>query len=240
VVRDLPAVDGPEGGVVFRVARGFDAFAPPDWGWAEEDGTFGNRFDDPGAYRGVPAEDRFRVIYCATQSVGEFGETIARYRKNPKLLAKLQEVEDDEPPDPELEGGVVPEEFRLRRSLGTTLLSDTLLFADFTNGETLTILRERLSSWLVRFGLEELDLSTITSQQRRLTQEAARYVYELATLEQTVFAGIRYVSRLHADWELWAIFHDRMIHRPEEVAGTIREDDPDLQEAARFLDLRVE
>jgi len=240
VVRDLPAVDGPEEGIVFRVARGFDAFAPPDWGWAEEDGTFGNRFDDPGAYRGIPVDDRFRVIYCATRAVGAFGETIARYRKNPKLLAKLLEVEDDEPPDPELEGGIVPEEFRLRRSLGTTRLDDTLLFADFTNGETLTILRERLSSWLARFGLEELDLSTITSQQRRLTQEAARYVYELATLDQTVFAGIRYVSRLHADWELWAIFHDRMIHSPEEVAGIIREDDPDLQEAARVLDLRVE
>jgi hypothetical protein len=226
--------------MVFRVARGFDAFAPPDWGWAKDDGTFGNRFDDPGAYRGIPAEQRFRVIYCATQSVGAFGETIARYRKSPKLLAELQHIEDDEPPDPELEGGIVPEDFRLRRSLGTTRLSDALVFADFTNGETLTILREELASWLVRFGLEELDLSTITSQQRRLTQDAARYVYELANSGQTVFAGIRYVSRLHAAWELWAIFYDRMIHTPEELAGVIREDDLGLQEAARVLDLRIE
>jgi hypothetical protein len=226
--------------MVYRVARGFDAFAPPDWGWAKDDGTFGNRFDDPGAYRGIPEEQRFRVIYCATQSVGAFGETIARYRKSPKLLAELQQIEDDEPPDPELEGGIVPEDFRLRRSLGTTRLSDALVFADFTNGETLTILREELASWLVRFGLEELDLSTITSQQRRLTQEAARYVYALANLGQTVYAGVRYVSRLHADWELWAIFYDRMIHTPEEVAGVIREDDLGLQEAARVLDLRVE
>jgi hypothetical protein len=42
--------------MVYRVARGFDTFAPPDWGWAKDDGTFGNRFDDPGAYRGIPEE----------------------------------------------------------------------------------------------------------------------------------------------------------------------------------------
>ena len=35
-----------------------DVFAPPDWSWALEDGTFGNRFDDPGKYRSIPEEDR--------------------------------------------------------------------------------------------------------------------------------------------------------------------------------------
>ncbi len=58
---------------MFRVSRDFDVFAPPDWSWAQEDGTFGNRFDDPGRYRGIPEEDRFRVVYCATQWAGPSG-----------------------------------------------------------------------------------------------------------------------------------------------------------------------
>ncbi len=63
MARELPYVGPPEGERVFRVSRGFDVFAPPDWSWAQGDGTFGNRFDDPGKYRGIPEEDRFRVIY---------------------------------------------------------------------------------------------------------------------------------------------------------------------------------
>jgi len=32
---------------LFRVGRDDDAWAVPDWAYAKEDGTFGNRFDDP-------------------------------------------------------------------------------------------------------------------------------------------------------------------------------------------------
>ncbi|HET7478974.1 MAG TPA: RES domain-containing protein [Rubrobacteraceae bacterium] len=102
--------------MVYRVARGLDAFAPPDWAYALPDGTFGNRFDDPAAAdKGVPEEERYRAVYCATERAGAFGETIARFRPSMELLAGLEEVEDDEPLDPELRGGVVPEEWRLSR-----------------------------------------------------------------------------------------------------------------------------
>jgi len=240
VARDLPAVGPPKGGIVFRVARGYDIFAPPDWAWAEGASVFTNRFDDPGAYRGIPQEKRFRTIYCATQRAGAFAETIAHFRKSPHTLAKLEQIEDDEPLDSELKGGMVLEAWRLRRRIGSTRLNENLLFADFADAKTFTILREELAPWLVRFGLEDFDLSTITSQQRRLTQEAARYVYELADSGRTVFAGIRYLSRLNPRGELWAIFHDRMLHTPEEAIETIREDDPGLVEAASTLGLRTE
>lgn len=61
----LPGVRSPE--TVYRVGRGFDAFAPPDWTYALEDGTFGNRFDAPSAERDVPERERYRVVYCATE-----------------------------------------------------------------------------------------------------------------------------------------------------------------------------
>lgn len=238
MARDLPYVGPPEGGRVFRVSRGFDVFAPPDWSWAQEDGTFGNRFDDPGKYRGIPEEDRFRVIYCATERAGAFGETIARFRRSPRLAEALGEIDDGEPLGPELEGGELLEEWRLGRRLGSTRLDEGLLFADLASAESFQILTEELAPVLVQFGLTEFDLSLITSRKRRVTQEAARYAYELADGGQ-VFAGVRYLSRLDPEWKLWAVFHDRMVHSPEELSETVREDDPGLTEAASVLDIEI-
>jgi hypothetical protein len=44
---------------LFRVGRDDDAWAIPDWAYAKEDGTFGNRLDDP---MGV-----YRVLYASSQ-----------------------------------------------------------------------------------------------------------------------------------------------------------------------------
>jgi hypothetical protein len=67
----------PPASPIFRVARGDDGpptdpFAPPPWERADADGTFGNRFDDPGQADGIPEEERFRVVYVATQREGAF------------------------------------------------------------------------------------------------------------------------------------------------------------------------
>ncbi len=223
---------------MFRVSRDFDVFAPPDWSWAQEDGTFGNRFDDPGQYRGIPEDDRFRVVYCATQRAGAFGETIARFRRSPRLVEGLRTIESEEPFETELEGGVLPEEWRLGRRLGSTRLDEGLVFADFASAETFQIFTEELAPLLVRFDLEEFDLSLITSRRRRVTQEAARYAYELAGSGQT-FAGARYLSRLNPAWELWALFYDRIVQSPEELSETVREDDPGLVEAASVLGIEI-
>ncbi len=45
---------------------------------------------------------------------------------------------------------------------------------------------------------------------------------------------------MNIEWELWAIFCDRMEHSLEEVAGVIAEDDLELQEAAKVLGVRIE
>lgn len=227
--------------MIYRVGRGLDAFAPPDWGYALPDGTFGNRFDDPSAGRGLPEEERYRIAYCATERAGAFGETIARFRPSMDLLAGLEEVEDEEALDPDLEGGIVPEEWRLSRCVGSTRLAPDLLFADLPAPQTMRVLREELTETAGRLGLEDLDLSAVTGPHRRLTQEAARYVYDLTDdSADPTFAGIRYLSRLNPSWELWAIFYDRMRHTTSEVAEPIRFDDPGLAEASTLLGLRVE
>ena len=62
-------------GVIYRLGRKPDPWAPPDWASAGPDGTFGNRFDDPDA--------TYRVLYASLQRLGCFVETLARFRIDP-------------------------------------------------------------------------------------------------------------------------------------------------------------
>ena len=157
------------------------------------------------------------------------------------MLAGLEQVKDEEPLDFELEGGVVPEEWRLSRRVGSTRLASGLPFVDLAAPETMGVLREELAAVAEGLGLEDLDLSAGTGPHRRMTQEDARYVYGITERSGgPAYAGIRYLSRLNPSWELWAVFHDRMRHEPGEVAEPIRADDPGLVEAAALLGLRVE
>lgn len=211
-------------------------FAVPQWEW-----TGDNRFDDPEHGKGDPEPDLFRVIYCASSRAGAFGETIARFRKSLRLLSQLADIEDDEPFDPELEGGSLPEEWRLNRRIGATSLNGSLRFADLEDPRAATLLRREMAPLLAQLGLDDLDFSDLIGRERRVTQNAARCIYEAA--DETgapVFDGIRYVSRLNPGWELWAVFADRMNHEPEELYQTIRRDDPDLRNAADTLDIEVE
>ncbi|WP_152670814.1 RES family NAD+ phosphorylase [Rubrobacter aplysinae] len=214
-------------------------FSPPPWMAAKEDGTFGNRFDDPGQAHEVPQEERFRVIYCASDKAGAFGETLSRFRKSPSLIAALKDIEDEEESEPEedLQGGVVPIDWRLERSIGSATLGEQS-FADVFHPESLDTLRSELAPLLQDFGLEELDLSTITSSHRRITQEASKYIHDLGGSEQR-FAGIRYLSRLNPEWELWALFDDRASLEEAEFYEPVKDDDPSLQEVAELFELDI-
>lgn len=211
-------------------------FGVPRWEWTGE-----NRFDDPQHRKGDPEPGLFRVVYCSSSRAGAFGETIARFRKSLRLLSELGQIEDDEPLDPDLEGGVLPEEWRLNRRIGSSHLASTSRFADLEVPRAATVLRREMAPLLGALGLEDLDFSDLTGRRRQVTQYAARCVYE-ATDEtgEPFFDGIRYASRLNPGWELWAIFADRMLHKPEDLYQRIGRDDPDLREAADILDIEVE
>ncbi len=100
---DLPAE-------VFRLGRRPDPLAWPDWAYAEADGTFGNRYDDP---QGV-----YRVLYTSTQRVATFVECLAYYRPDVEVIAELQEITsedgDEEPPA----AGIVPAGWVEQRCVG--------------------------------------------------------------------------------------------------------------------------
>jgi len=75
-------------GPLFRVGRDDDTWAVPDWAYAKEDGTFGNRFDDP---MGV-----YRVFYASSQRLRCFIETLARFRVDASFVADLALMENGE------------------------------------------------------------------------------------------------------------------------------------------------
>lgn len=252
----MVTVPPPQSGV-YRFALGhFQPFAPPDWNYAHDDGTFGNRFDDPSAEEGRPSEERFRTIYCATQRVAAFGETAARYRLDLNLLSKLEAIDDDEAIEDALRGavdspldpddryhGMLTAEWRFRRRMGHTRLDPSLLFVDVSHVETMQYLRTALVPLAARFDITDIDLSSLTSQQRRFTQGVARYIYDqLDDAGRPRFAGIRYMSRLNSQWECWAVFDNRIRHMPgwPNVPANVLADDPDLQDVARLFGLTIE
>jgi hypothetical protein len=247
-MRHLTAVGPPATPVVRIARRPGDPFEPPAWTFARPDGTFGNRFDDPGQGEGRTVSARFRVVYCATRRAGAFGETVAHFRPPLHVLAtetasiaKAIESARGDLVDPEYpRRGLIPVEWRLRRHLGTTVLDPALRFVDIAAADTMQGLREDLASTIVNLGLTDFDLSVVTGSQRRLTQACARFVYEQTDESaRPCFAGIRYLSRLNPEWECWAIFSDRKRHQavpPESVLP----DDPELLEAAAILGSTIE
>jgi len=215
---DIEAVTA--GGPVHRLARRPDAWAWPDWAYAGNDGTFGNRYDDP---RG-----EFRVLYASTERVGAFLETLARFRPDPALVAALGEIEDGGGGDA-LPPGSVPAEWLHDRAVGEATLGGD--YAQVGASRSLAYLRSRLV-------LGDLDASAIRRRvPRSTTQAVGRVVFECRAEDGgPQFAGVSYRSRLGDDIHNWAIFE------PTEVAGSsepLEEDDPDLALALALLGLTL-
>jgi hypothetical protein len=146
---------------------------------------------------------------------------------------------DDETFDATMISAEVPADWRHRRRLGITQLDPALRFVDVSAAESLNHLRQALAPLALSLGLRDIDLSTVTSSTRRLTQEMARYVYDQRDAAGTpLYAGLRYVSRLNATWECWAIFHDRLRHN-QQPSQSILPNDSGLIEAARVFGLAV-
>ncbi len=229
---------------VFRVARGnggppADPFVPPSWERADADGTFGNRFDDPGKADGAPEGERFRVVYAATQRDGAFAETIAHFRPDLEALAALAAIQGGAG-EPQPLTGVVSVRWRQLRGVGRLLLDPALHFVDVTHPDTLAEMRTCFASLSVAHGHRDIDLSTITSGDRRLTQRVARHVYEQTDADgRPAFAGLRYVSRHRGAWECWALFADRLVGERMPVQA-VRAEDAGLVAAARHLGLTIQ
>jgi hypothetical protein len=211
---------------LFRVGRDDDAWAVPDWAYAKEDRTFGNRFDDP---MGV-----YRVLYASSQRLGCFVETLARFRVDVSFLADLALVENGEDDFTAL--GTVRRAWIKGRCIGTANVEGE--YADMYPLGWVSHLRTVLAAVAVKLGMEDIDLSSLErAEPRLLTQRAGRTAFELG------YAGVCYLSRYGHSIENWAIFEDWAmserfpIHQPD--SRKVAENDPDLLEALRLLGLVI-
>jgi len=228
---------------VFRVARGdagppSDPFAPPGWERAGADGAFGNRFEVPSKVDDRPDEARFRMIYAATQREAAFAETIAPFRPDLPALAALRTIHGGAS-EPQPLTDVVPMRWQQLRGIGRLLLDSALRFVDVAHPDTLAEMRATFARLAVDRGHRDIDVSTVTSGDRRLTQRIARAVYERPDATGVpIYSGIRYLSRHGATWECWALFADRLVGEQLPVQA-VRADDVGLIAAARHLGLMI-
>jgi hypothetical protein len=221
------AVARPDGRV-HRVGRAPDAWAWPDWAYAHEDGTFGNRYDDP--------LGEYRVLYAARPRLGAFAETLARFRPDLELAAELAQIAGDAGdagfPAP-LAAGAVPVEWCATRVVGAA--RHTGSFADVGRSESLAHLRSALAARALHYGFDDLDAGELRRRvPRAFTQEISRHVFVHGRDPHgRPLAGLRYLSRLGDDLVNWAIFETEP---PVECASVpVDPDDPDLRAAfARF------
>jgi hypothetical protein len=214
-------------GRVFRIGRRPDPCAYQDWADAGDDGTFGNRWDDP--------ESSYRVLYVCSQRLGAFVETLSRFRPDPEVVARLADIEDEDAPA--LPPGHVPRAWLDGRLMGEATFQGR--YADVGHSRSLSYLRRVLAARAVHYGLGDLDGAAIRmSAPRRFTQEISRLVYECTGPgERQQFDGIRYISRLGDEFENWAIFEPG---RPSgQATGPIRDDDPDMIAAVQRLGLTL-
>lgn len=218
---------------LYRIARLPDPWAWPDWANVGNDGTFGNRWDDP--------QGLYRVLYASSSKLGAFMEVLARFRPDPHILEALKEIEDEDGPAFQSPGELDVAWLR-NRCLGDAEVTGD--FVDVGHGASLAHLRSALASRVLHHGLDDLDAAAVRlSAPRRFTQEISRYVYDRSTPEgQRRFAGIAYRSRLGDEFQNWAIFEAPGSAVPWEGAtgiAAIEPDDPDLIRALELLGVRM-
>jgi RES domain len=209
---------------LFRVGRRPDAWAWPDWAFAHEDGTFGNRYDDP--------LGEYRVLYASCPRLGAFAETLARFRPDLELAAELVAIEGDAgdagfaaAPG----AGEVPLEWCASRAVGSARHAGT--FADAGHSQSIAYLRAALAARALHYGFDDLDAGELRRRvPRAFTQEISRqaFVHGRDPAGQPL-AGLRYLSRLGDDLVNWAIFETEP---PADCASApVEPDDPDLRAA---------
>lgn len=204
----VAVVAAPDEGV-WRVGRAPDPLAtvaPLSPSWLDNPST-GNRFDSPTGSYGV--------LYFASTLDGCYGETLARFRPDPRMR---QLVEREWEEHGFMRVGDVPADWRQRRiAVHATFPPEDrfphgIHFLDVESLETRQVLREGLASLLAFYGYDDLDVPTVRGGDRRITRYIGQWAYDQATDSGAPrFAGIRYLSRLNTEWECWAVFDDAPI-----------------------------
>ncbi len=221
-------------------------------------GTFGYRFDDPGAgYRAPLGDDElFRMFYCGETVMGAACETLAGKRA-PMYAWFVSPTGTGEPGS-----GDVNEAWCETRAVGFTRLSQDLLFVDLTANDTMKYLRtlDLVRRSCEMYGIADVNLPNLQGDCRCFTQDVARALFAdtggNAPIEvdspagKGIVAGINYLSKHaagKAEIACWALFDTRLDPGSQEllpcVPISLDHSKPyadEIRAAAEYLDLSIE
>lgn len=127
------------------------------------DARAGNRFDS--------LTGAFRVLYFGTNLEACFGETLSRFRADPKLAFIDEEWEANR----FMARGTVPKDWRMRRTAVRVLIKTDRRFLDVEALGTRKRLQRLLGPVLALFEVEDLDVAAIRGPDRRVTRLIAEW-----------------------------------------------------------------
>lgn len=160
-----------------------------------------NRWDD--------SQGDFSTLYCGTTPEACFAETLAPFRKT-NVVSRIDlfmKEDPDEGADFDLTSGAVPADYIHSRALAHFNVNESRTFIDIDHPQTHSALNTSLGWVPPKYGFKEFDRGLLMTQDRRITRRVARHYYDLSQAsDHHAWCGIRYQSRLDADYECWAMF----------------------------------
>lgn len=193
----------------------------------------GNRFDS--------SQGNYRVIYFGSNIETCLGETLARLRPDPSLIAV---VRDEWQGLGFMEVGTVAAKWRADRIAVLASIdlqyfrNPSEAFVDAEDVATHQVLRQELAKTLAQLGYADLDVGVVRGPDRRVTRAISQWAYEQTDDDGNArYAGVRYISRLNDAWECWAVFEDVPVYERETKA--IELELPELDRVAKEFGLRV-
>ena len=228
-LQDMQLVEAPPPGL-WRVAKAPDPLwlGPPLGPDDLDDPRLGTRF--------ASALGDYGVLYFGTDLECCFGETLARFRPDPEVLAAIGD--DWKTSASEfMEIGAVPADWRHRRLAVRVAVPQNARFVDVEDLRTRQVMRSHLAEALVAYGYRDLDVSTIRGPDRRMTRLVSQAIHDFAVAETVPIAGIRYDSRVRTGWEAWAVFDFVPLTELERIP--ITRDMAALDKVARLFGLVV-
>jgi hypothetical protein len=197
-------VSTPPGGF-WRVAKLIGPVVPsPRLTWAEQRERYGsgNRFDS--------AFGSFRVTHFGSSLEACLGETLARFRPEPEVVAQIADEWRDLG---FMEVGAIARSWRdervavLAQPDGSAVSRWPEPFVDIDSAESHQVLRESLAGPLKQLGYDDLDAGIVRGPDRFITRILSEWVWGQREEDgRPLFGGLRYASRLSTDWECWAVF----------------------------------
>ena len=160
-----------------------------------------NRWDD--------AQGQFSTLYCGTTPEACFAETLAPFRPTDVVsrINAFMTEEADEGTDFDLVSGTVPADYIHHRALAHFTVPVHRNFIDIDDAKTHAALNASIPHVPRDYGLQGFDRGVAMTQDRRITRRIARHYYDLSQAhDHHAFCGIRYESRLDAQYECWALF----------------------------------